>query len=87
MDDVLLEHRSALEKGTAFVMCSAKTKELGKLEMITTEVILTRIPFLGRILISSDVNELKTDRIQQVSVPHSGSVCCLKLIESELAYS
>lgn len=48
MNDVLLERRCALEQDTAFVMGSAEIKELEKLEIITTETILARIPLSQR---------------------------------------
>lgn len=44
MDDVLLEHRCALEQVTAFTTGSVEIQELEKLEMITIEVILLRNP-------------------------------------------
>lgn len=48
MNDVLLERRCALEQDIAFATGSAEIKELEKLEMITTEIILTRIPLSQR---------------------------------------
>lgn len=48
MNDVLLERTCALEEDTAFVVGSAETEELEKLEMTTADIILTRVPFSQR---------------------------------------
>lgn len=54
VNDVLLEWRRTLEQDTAFATGSVEIKELGKLEITTTEVILRRmLPFSQRNLDSS----------------------------------